>query len=188
MAIKKQWYEIMSPKLFGEKVVGETLAVDPKNLIGRKVAVSLMEVSRNYSKFYIKLDLQIDRVEGGKAFTKFVGHDIMRERVYRMVQRHGRRVDVIQDVVTKDGVKLRIKTVFMLMSRVGTSTKNSARSVAKEFINNFAGEKKFEELVELIIRGDLQSHLQKECSRVYPVSGMEIRKTELLGQKKAVAA
>ena len=81
MAIKKQWYEIISPKMFGEKVVGETLAVDPKSLVGRKIEVSLMELSRNYSQFYIKLEFRVEKVEGNKAFTTFVGHDIMRERV-----------------------------------------------------------------------------------------------------------
>ncbi len=188
MAIKKQWYEIVSPKLFGEKVVGETLSVDPKYLVGRKVSISLMEVSRNYSQFYIKLELQIDRIEGNKAYTKFVGHDIMRERVYRMVQRHGRRVDVIQDVTTKDGVRLRVKTVFMLIRRVGTSRKNSARTYARQLIDEIAKEKKFSELVEMIIKNELQMTLKRKCSKVYPVGSMEIRKTELLADKKAVAA
>jgi small subunit ribosomal protein S3Ae len=188
MAIKKQWYEIISPKMFGEKVVGETMSVDAKSLIGRKISVSLMEISRNYSQFYIKLELQIEKVEGGKAFTKFVGHDIMRERVYRMVQRHGRRVDVVQDVTTKDGVKMRIKTVFMLISRVGTSLKNSARSCAKEYIAEISKEKKFEELMDMIIKGEMQFHIRKLCSKVYPVGNVEIRKTELVPEKKTVAA
>ena len=187
MAIKKQWYEIMSPKMFGEKVVGETLSVDPKYLLGRKVAVSLMEVSRNYSQFYIKLELQIDRVEGSRAYTKFVGHDIMRERVYRMVQRYGRRVDVIRDVTTKDGVRLRVKAVFMLIRRVGTSTKNAARAYAAELIDGIAKENKFEELVGMIIRNELQMELKRKCSKVYPVGSMEVRRTELLEEKKAAA-
>lgn len=188
MAIKKQWYEIVAPKMFGGKVVGETLAVDPKSLLGRKVSVSLMELSANYAQFYIKLELQVEKVEGNRAFTKFVGHDIMRERVYRMVQRHGRRVDVIQDITTKDGVRLRIKTVFMLIRRVGTSMKNAARSTAKDFVEETAKKTTFEDLVDMIIKGDLQRQLHKECSTVYPVGNVEVRKTEILKEKKAVAA
>jgi small subunit ribosomal protein S3Ae len=147
-----------------------------------------MELSRNYSQFYIKLNLKVDRVEGSKAFTIFMGHDIMRERVYRMVQRHGRRIDVVQDVTTKDGVKLRIKTVFMLIRRVGTSTKNSARFLAREAIDEIAKEKKFEDLMDMIIKGELQMQLKRHCSKVYPVGNMEIRKTEIMEEKKAVAA
>jgi small subunit ribosomal protein S3Ae len=187
MAIKKQWYEIIAPRMFGEKVVGETMAVDPKSLIGRKIQVSLMELSRNYSQFYIKLDLKVERVEGNRAFTVFMGHDIMRERVYRMVQRHGRRVDVVQDVTTKDGVHMRMKTVFMLIRRVGTSTKNSARTMAREAISEISKEKNFEDLMDMIIKGELQMQLKRHCSKVYPVGSMEIRKTELQPEKNVAA-
>ena len=87
LAIKKQWYEIVAPKMFGEKVVGETLAVEPKQLIGRKIETNLVELSKDFSKFYVKLHFQINNVEGNKAYTKLVGHDVMRERIYRMVKR-----------------------------------------------------------------------------------------------------
>ena len=33
MAIKKQWYEIVAPEMFGSAVVGQTLAADPKYLL-----------------------------------------------------------------------------------------------------------------------------------------------------------
>ncbi len=188
IAIKKQWYEIMSPKMFGERVVGETLAVDPKYLIGRKIHVSLMEISRNYSQFFIKLDLQIEKIEGNKAYTKIIGHDIMRERVYRMGQRHGRRVDVVLDVTTKDGVELRIKVVFMLLRRVGTSIKDSARAYARQAVEEYVKENKFEDLLDKIIKGEMSVQLKRECSKIYPISALEVRKTEIAEEKKVVAA
>jgi small subunit ribosomal protein S3Ae len=187
MAIKKQWYDIMAPKIFGERIVGETLAVDPKYLMGRKIQVSLMELSRNYSQFFIKLDLQIEKIEGNKAYTKLIGHDIMRERVYRMVQRHGRRVDVVQDVTTKDGVNLRIKTVFMLLRRVGTSIKDAARSYTMQSVDEYAKELKLDDLMDKIIKGEMQVMLKKTCSKVYPISAMEIRKTEIAEPRKVAA-
>ncbi len=118
MALKKQWYEIVAPKVFGEKVIGETLCNDPKNLVGRKIEVSLLDLARDFSKFYIKLQFQVERIDGSRAYTKFVGHDCLRERIYRMVQRRARRVDIIQDARTKDGFLLRVKTVFILLMRV----------------------------------------------------------------------
>ncbi len=114
MALKKQWYEIVSPKAFDEKIVGETLAVEPKHLIGRKVTFSMLELNKDYTNFYVKVHFKIDNVDGMRAHTKFVGHEIMRERIYRMVQHRTRRVDCVQDITTKDNVRIRIKTVFTL--------------------------------------------------------------------------
>jgi len=183
MALKKKWYEIISPKMFGEKRVGETLSVDPSSLIGRKIEVSMLELSNSYQKFYVKVCFQIVHVEGDRALTKFVGHDIMRERLYRMVQRYGRRVDCMQNVVTKDGIGIRVKTVFMLIKRVGTSLKNSCRSYAAEVVDSIAKETNFEDFIKMVIDGDLQQQVRREVTKVYPVGGIEVRKTEVLGDK-----
>ena len=186
MALKKQWYEIVAPKMFGSKVVGETLAVEPKALVGRVLEISLMEISRDYSKFYIKLRLQIERVDGQKALTKFIGHDVMTERIYRMVQRYGRRVDVIEDVTTKDGVKMRVKVVFVLIKHVGSSTKDATRKAGREKLKEVASSTNLEELVNMIIRGELGQEIRKARNKVYPVASIEVRKTEIMEEKKAV--
>lgn len=186
MALKKQWYEIYAPKAFGEKLLGETPAADPKSLIGRKITVSLLELSRDYQKFYLKLTFQVADIQGSKANTKLVGHDIMRERIYRMVQRRVRRVDVIQDIVTKDNEKVRIKTVFVLIRRVGTSIKAATRQKAKEIIYAETKDKTFEDIIRSIISGDFQQLIRKECSKISPLGNIEIRKSELMTEKKKI--
>lgn len=188
MAVKKQWYEIVTPEIFGNRVVGETLAVDPRQLVGRTINVNLLELSKNYSKFYVKVRLQIEKVDGNRAQTKLMGHDCMRERIYRMVQRHGRRVDAIQDVTTKDGVKLRVKTVFMLIKRVGASTKDATRKMMRDLVDEAAAKSSFDEFINTVITGDLQHKLKKDCSKIYPIGSIEIRKTEVMEGKVAAAA
>ncbi len=180
MAEKKKWYEILAPKMFDEKPVAETLAAEPEHLIGRTVEVSLLNLTKDYSRFYVKLLFQIERVEGDKAYTKFVGHDVMRDRIYRMVQRRVRRVDVIQDVTTKDGINMRVKTVLTLSRRVNTALKHAARKVAHDYMIHVAERLPFEDFMKIIIKGDMQKAIKKECGHVYPVTEVEIRKTELL--------
>jgi len=92
LAEKKKWYQIVAPKMFDEKPLAETLAAEPEQLIGRTIEVSLMNLTKDYSRFYMKMLFQVERVEGDIAYTKFVGHDVMRDRIYRMVQRRVRRV------------------------------------------------------------------------------------------------
>ncbi len=187
MAIKKLWYEIVAPKDFGEKVLGDTMATDPKNLVGRKITVSMLDLSKDFSKFYLKLQFQVDNVAGQKAYTKLVGHDCTRERIYRMVQRHVKRVDAIQDVLTKDNVKVRVKTVFVLVRNVNTSKKGATRKKAKEIIEAVAKESSFSELINIIISGDLQQRIRKECSRICAVGNIEIRRSEIIRERTKAA-
>lgn len=187
MAARKQWYEIVTPKMFGEKVIGETPAADPRQLVGRTIEASLMEISKDFQRFYVKLVLQITDVSGQRAHTKFLGHDTMYERIYRMVQRHTRRVDVIQVVTTKDGVKIKVKSIFILARRVNTSIKKDARALAREIIDAAAKESTMEDFIGMVIKGDLQQKIREDCSKIYPVGNVEVRKTEILQGKRAAA-
>ncbi len=188
MALKKQWYEIIAPRIFDEKVVGETPAVEPKHLLGRKIVFSMLDLSRDYTNFYVKVQFQIERIDGNRAYTKFVGHDVMRERIYRMIQRRIRRVDCIQDVTTKDNVKIRIKTVFTLIRRVNTAIKGATRKKCKDIIEKIAAETNFEDLAKMIILGKLSATVRKEITKIYPVNGLEIRKSEVYQERKKMEA
>jgi len=159
------------------------LASDPKQLLGRIIDVSLMDISRDFSRFYIKLVFQITNVNGSQAHTKFIGHDTMYERIYRMVQRHSRRVDVIQDVTTKDGIRVRVKTIFTLLRRINTSIKQDARTLAREIIERAAHENTFEDFMDMVLKWELQQIIRTSCGKIYPLGNIEIRKTEILKQK-----
>ena len=40
----KEWYTLVAPKLFKEKVIGETPTGDSKSLIGRKIDVLILKL------------------------------------------------------------------------------------------------------------------------------------------------
>ncbi len=180
MAIKKLWYEILAPAQFGEKPIGESLAAEPKQLIGRVVKLALSDLGNEFQKFYIKLVLKVVDVEGTRAKTQIVGHDCMYERIYRMVQRRARRVDCIQDTKTKDGRKLRVKTVLIIPRRVGTSIKDSVRARLREVVDKEVSALTFEEFINAIINDKIQQSVRAECKKIYPIGQVEVRKSELL--------
>ena len=180
MALKKTWYEIVAPKMFGEVIIGNTLAFDPKNLIGRNIKVNLNELGREYSKFYMKMIFKIENIDGTKALTRFAGHDVTTERIYRMVQRRTRRVDCIVDTQTNDGQKIRLKVIAILVKRVGTSVKDNVRKKIKEIVENFVKDVTLEALIKSIVNDELQKIVREDSKKIYPIGAVEVRKSELL--------
>ncbi|MFH0948993.1 MAG: hypothetical protein V1802_00725 [Candidatus Aenigmatarchaeota archaeon] len=183
MAIKKKWYNIVAPKMFNEKIIGETLAFEPEHLIGRKIDVSLMSLTGDYSRFFVKIALEIEKVDDTQALTRFIGHECMRERIYRMVQRRSRRIDCIQTIETKDKKKMVLKTVFILARRVRTSIKDDARKEALKFIEKAAKKTMFGDFIVMIMTGELQHRLKRDCSKIYPVIDAEVRMSEVVAQE-----
>jgi ribosomal protein S3AE len=115
-----------------------------------------------------------------------MGHDCTGERVYRMVQRHARRVDCIQDVQAKDA-KLRVKTVLIIPHRVGTSIKDAIRTKLREAIEQLVSNMTAEEFIHSVIDDKLQLAIKDACKKIYQIGMIEIRKSEVLGANATLA-
>ena len=76
---KKKWFKIIAPKVLNQKEIGETLALEGENLIGRKIMPSLRDTTGNIRQGHVKIALQISDVKGDHANTKLIGHEIQRD-------------------------------------------------------------------------------------------------------------
>lgn len=180
--IKKEWYSVMSPKIFGEEVIGEMISQEPKNLINRRVEVGLNEINKDLSKFYIKLIFRVTGVEKGKAYTSFDGHRCMREYISHIVRPKVTRVDSNTVVTTKDGKKIRVKGLLLFSKNVSRSQKSAAIKILNDTAAEFAESKEFDDFVKSMVFGELANEFKKRCEKIYPVSKVEIRKSEVISK------
>ncbi len=185
MGLNKEWYQIIAPPVFGSKVIGETPAFDPKNLIGRTYEASLVELTDDLTKFYIKVKLKIYKIDGYKAYTKFVGHEIMRERVYRLVQRRSERVDVIKDIKLKDGTEIRFKVLLILLRNTSNSINTSVRKRTEEILEEFSKNADLNSVIDGIVKGEIAKKIKEDIRKIYPVGAVEIRRTEIKKEGKS---
>ena len=113
----KEWYTIISPKIFGEKPIGETPVGDPETIKGRVISLSLINITNDPSKYYFKFSFKIKDLKNNKALTEFWGFECLRDYISRMI-RHGiLRIDNVVDLVTKDGKKMRVKTITLMSKK-----------------------------------------------------------------------
>jgi ribosomal protein S3AE len=182
MAIKKTWFEIYAPKEFEEKLIGRTLSLDPDYLIGRVIESNTIDLFGDYSRFFVKVRLQIEKVNGKKAFTKFIGHTCLSDRIYRMVRKHTKKIEAVLVVETKDKKNIRIKTVIVVAGSIPTTLKRKIRTHVKEFIEKESTKTNLKDLAKSMIDGQIQRKISEKCKSLYPIAGVEIRKSEVLGE------
>ena len=70
----KDWFVIFSPKMFGERAVGETPATNPKTLAGRNIEVSMSDLTGQYGKDFYRVMLAVERIDGNTLHTRFNGY------------------------------------------------------------------------------------------------------------------
>lgn len=177
---EKQWYNIMTPKEFGEAEIGTTPARDPNMLIKRTVESSLRELSGDFSKQYIKLYFQIKDVAGDIANTNFIGHQVTSDYVRSMIRRGTSRIDSISHVNTQDGVKMKIHVLAITIKRAKSSQQKFIRETMERLVAEAAAERTFRDLVEDVITGKLASHIYHEAKKIYPLKRVEIVKTRVI--------
>ena len=141
---EKSWYTIKTPVAFGDKEIGTTPARDPELVYGRTVEVTMRELTGDFSKQYIKLQFEVNDVNGNIANTKFTGHKTTTDYVRSMIRRGTSRIDAPVIVTTQDERKLKLHVLAVTTRRAKSSQQKYMRETINELVTKVASEKTFE--------------------------------------------
>jgi small subunit ribosomal protein S3Ae len=175
----KKEFKIKLPKLFDEKIIGKTFADKPKKIIGRKLIIYAKDIWENTLKYYYKLCFRIDSIKENDAITSFVGHEVSRAFISKNVKKNSTRIDLYVKGNTKDNKVLVLKPIVITTRRVKTSVAKAIRNEMKKFLELYIKENSLDKIVKDIVSDDLQRDLRKTLNVIYPLSVVEIRKSEL---------
>lgn len=172
----------MAPPTFGDQKVGETFSSDQANIINRVIEVPFSNLIGDYSKQHVTLRFQVTDVKNGKASTRFLGHYITREYMRSLIRRKNTRVEGVSDVVTQDGVKVRIKAIALALGRVQALQEKTIRKIMHDVAARHAAEMDFDKFINDLVIGRIPSVMYREAGKIYPLKRLEVRKTEVLSK------
>ena len=180
----KHWYKVRAPGLFQHVELGETVANEPEDLIGRTLETTLQEISggADVAKAHVKLRFRIERVGGdGFAETRFIGHELTSDYVRRLARRKRSKIDLSLLLTTMDGVQFVLKPVAVGEQRLQTRLRAELRHKLVELLQTEAKSKPAAEFVREMLQGDLAKVLSHGLKTLYPLKKIEIRRSEVLG-------
>ena len=175
----KDWFVIFSPKMFGDKVIGETPATNPKTLLGRNIEVSLSDLTGQYGRDFYRLMFSINRVDKNAVYTRFNGYKTLREHIMRMVRKRVQKIESMVYVNTKDKWRLQISTVAILNRNTEASVKKKVRANIEKILQDTAAESDIDNFVKAVITSKIQRDIKKTGTKIYPVRLCEIAKIEV---------
>ncbi len=178
--VKLTWYPIKAPEYMGGVIVGETPVKKFDTAENRVVTIPLNLITNSIRHVFINISLRITKVMDGVAHTIYWGHEISRDRITRLVRKRTSRIDVIQDLKTKDNVKLRVKSLVITNGRADTSIKSVIRKEMASFMASYLPSKKLEEFLNEVFSEILQKQAYARLNKIFPIRNVEIRKVEVL--------
>ena len=177
----KRWFTIRAPRNpWSFRVIGETLAEDSEQLIGRTYDIMQNELDGDFSKMHVQVVFRITESVGGDALTEFIGHHVLKDHIRRQIRRHRGKVDDTVDVVTEDGYYVRFKPLLISRSRVKSSQKSAMRASARETILTMGASSTWIHLQKALLDGTMEAAIKESVSKVTPVRTVMIRRSQLL--------
>lgn len=177
----KSWYTIVAPEIFDSKEVGQLVSSDEANLMDRRVKVGLGELTGSFSQStaYSALYFRVKEVRGKSAHTIFIGHELAPGYVRTLARRRRSIMNQVDDVTTKDGVQLRIKSMCVSGLRVSEAVRADVRQAISETVRAIAKNTDFNTLVQEMVFGKLSAKIFNSIKKIGPLKRVEIRKSEV---------
>lgn len=174
----KSWFTIVAPPMFNQRQLGEGLAADPVTLVGRKLSASLLELTGDPTRYYMKLHFKVVSWDGSSAKTVYAGHETTRDFTARIVQLRTARIDTNDVLQFTDG-KMRVKSIVITNRPVTESVNKAVRAQVRQMVADSAKGKTIEQFVEMVMQGELQATVHQTVNKLYPLRVFEVLKTEV---------
>ena len=122
-----------------------------------------------------ELVFKIVEVKGNVCLTTLIGMEVLPPHVKRIVKRAKSRVDDSFVVLTKDNVKVRLKPMILVKSKVQHGVLTALRKGTQDYFIRVALEMDYDELINRILIGDLYRDVKAELKKTCPVIAVEMR-------------
>ncbi|MDP6920696.1 MAG: SAP domain-containing protein [Candidatus Thalassarchaeum sp.] len=177
----KRWFTIRAPRHpWSFRVIGETIAEDEEQLIGRHYEMMQNELDGDFSKMHVKVQFRISGVIGADALTEYIGHELLKDHIRRQVRRDRGKIDDTVDVVTEDGFYIRIKPLMISRHRIKGSQKQQMRTLARDIILKAGATSTWVDFQKATLDGTLEAQIREATSKIQPIRDVMIRRTQLM--------
>ena len=183
---KKVWVDIVAPKLFYERPIGQSYVADPRSLIGKNLKVNMMNLTGDPKRQSTNVFLRVNSQKENKMGTEFIGLQIVQSSLRRMVRRGKGKIDENVTARTKGGKELLAKLFITTMRLSKSSTMAALRKAAKAAFIQKVAALSFDAMSKEMLSARLQKDIKSKISKIYPVSMVEIRYLKLTGKEGAV--
>jgi small subunit ribosomal protein S3Ae len=179
---RKEWYDIILPRYFGETKVGETPAEEEQLLNGRVFETTLAQITGDFSQEYIKMYFQVNGVEDHRATTIFKGHEYLRDYLRSLVRRRSTKVDGIYRITTTDGYKVKVVVTALTQVRIKSSQEHEIRNIMTSIVQEKAKTLTFDQLAHEMVLGKLASDIYSQAKNITALRHVGVRKSELIAE------
>jgi len=169
---KKEWYQLIAPDVFKNQELGEILAYDAKDLLGRQIRLDYSVLTNNPRDRSKNFTLKIKDVVEKKARTTPIKVLYSTAHVQRMSRRYKTRVLHVGKYQTADGKTATIKLYLLAINRIIRSVHTSLLKRTDALLKSKLAKLESIHLFEPNYLESMSKELRSKLKTIYPVSSV----------------
>ena len=181
---KKHWFPIIAPKMFGEKVMGETYVVNSELIKGKHISYNLKNLGGYRVKQNIDLKFVVDEVKEGKAYCKLIGYSLLKSSIKRLMSKNKNQINISLVCKSLDNKNIRIKLVLITRQKVNGAILAAIRHGLVKIVVEKCSKRKFEDIIADSINFRLPKEIKTELSKIYPIGLCTVKNISLEKENK----
>ena len=198
--LKKEWFDVKAPSMFTARTAGKTLVtkttgtkIATEQLLGRICEANLGDLNNDADQGFRKIKLEILDTQGRNCLTDFYGMDMTRDKLCSLIRKWHTLIESQCEVKTADGFVLRLFAIAFTKRQPNSTRSNCYAQSAQvkrirakmvEIMQAEAAKVQLRELVKRFIAESIGKAIEKQCSAIYPLENVYIRKVKLIKKPK----
>merc|ERR1712241_692753 len=199
--IRKEWYNVNVPSIFDNPVptltpvnksAGQKVSSD--SLRGRVFEISLADLNRDaHEQAWRKVRVQVEEIKGFVCYTNFYGIDITRDKLCTLVKKWHTTIESFVQAKTQDGYLIRTFCIAFTRRhkrqvKATCYAKNSPQKLIRqkmmEIMVNECAKSNLRDLFKNFLSDTVAKQITKECSKIFPLENVLIKKVKVLKKPK----
>lgn len=178
----KSWYALLAPEIFESREIGQLVADDEATLRNRVIRIGMGDLTGSLSQAnaYTAVYFRVTDIKGKTAYTKFIGHELAPSYIKTLLRRRRSIIYQVDDVKSRDGHALRIKSVAVTAFRVSEAVRHDLRETISREVKAAAAEMDLQSLAQEMLYGKFAARIFGKIKAMSPMRRLEIRKSELV--------
>lgn len=183
---KKQWINVVAPAMFGGQIIGQAPVYEAEKLLGRKLKVNLMLLTNDIKKQTKFVRLQISEIKNNEAQCIALGYEMSPIALKKVTRRNKNKVNQSFAMLSKDGLKIRIKTHMITQFKTTDVKLKQLQFVLLNEIFEFVTVKKYSEIFSEFLNEQFQMKLRLKLDKIFPLKSFFIYHLSVDSGKKTV--
>jgi len=172
---KKIWIRVFAPKEFKNAELGKTRSYDSESTIGRKIKCNYSTLIGDSKRQQVELGFRIVKSSEGQADTEVYEYKIWQSYLKRAIKKTRTKIDDSFECLTKDKVKVKIKPFIIIKNIIHKSLQTEIRKKMKESLIKTCQDITFTEMVQELIKYNIQKDIKNIIKKLAPIGNLEIR-------------